>query len=264
MAKDVVLIVGLGEVGQSLYEIIDETGKFDVYGLDADQQKQQAISGNRTPPAGIDVMHICFGCAVQEKFQALAVDYIKKIQPKLTIINSTVPPGTTQNIFQQTNAALVHSPIQGMHKTLQTMKSDIRFWNKYIGATSPEAAELAKTHFEKMGLKVKVLSGPVETELSKLYETVYMAWMITFFQEAHRVARKFGADFEQTVEMIEDIQRAKLNKPLQYPAFIGGHCLIPNEERQNEMQDPVVAAEVEKIKKRSEKLQQELLKKLGS
>jgi UDP-N-acetyl-D-mannosaminuronate dehydrogenase len=284
MAKDVVLIVGLGEVGQSLYEIIDETGKFDVYGLDADKQKQQAIAGNRTPPADIDVMHICFGCAVQEKFQALAVDYIKKIQPKLTIIDSTVPPGTTQNIFEQTQAALAHSPIQGMHRTLETMKSDIRFWNKYVGPVSQQAAELAKTHFEKVGLTVKVLSGPVETELSKLYETVYMAWMITFFQEAHRAARKFGADFDQTVEMIEDIQRAKLNKPLQYPAFIGGHCLIPNtklllsvydsdllrdmlksnEKRQKEMQDPEVAAEVEKIKKRSEKLQQELLKKLES
>ncbi|MCW4024609.1 MAG: GDP-mannose dehydrogenase [Candidatus Bathyarchaeota archaeon] len=284
MAKDVVLIVGLGEVGQSLYEIIDETEKFDVYGLDADQQKQQAIAGNRTPPTSIDVMHICFGCAVQEKFQALTVEYIKKIQPKLTIIDSTVPPGTTQNIFEQTKAALVHSPIQGMHKTLETMKSDIKFWNKYVGPTSHQAAQLAKEHFEKVGLTVKVLAGTVETELSKLYETVYMAWMITFFQEAHRAARKFGADFEQTVEMIEDIQRAKLNKPLQYPAFIGGHCLIPNtklllsvydsdllrdmlksnEKRQKEMQDPSVAEEVEKIKKRSEKLQQELLKKLGS
>jgi UDP-N-acetyl-D-mannosaminuronate dehydrogenase len=282
MAKDVVLIVGLGEVGQSIYEIIDETGKFDVYGLDADKQKHKPSQATEQHPQTWMFMHICFGCAVQEKFQALAVDYIKKIQPKLTIINSTVPPGTTQKIYAQTQAALVHSPIQGMHRTLETMKSDIKFWNKYIGPASTEAAELAKAHFEKIGLTVKVLSGPVETELSKLYETVYMAWMITFFQEAHRAARKFGADFEQTVEMIEDIQRAKLNKPLQYPAYIGGHCLIPNtqlllsvydsdllrdmlksnEKRKLEMQDPEVAAEVEKIRKRSEKLQQDLLKKL--
>jgi UDP-N-acetyl-D-mannosaminuronate dehydrogenase len=282
MAKDVVLIVGLGEVGQSLYEIIDETGKFQVYGLDADKAKQQKISGNREPPASIDVMHVCFGCAVQENFQKLTVGYIKKIQPKLTIIDSTVPPGTTQKIFSQTKAAIVHSPIQGMHKTLETMKADIKFWFKYVGGVTPQASQAAKEHFEKVGLKVKVLKGPVETELSKLYETTYMAWMITFFQEAHRIARNFGGDFDQSIEMIEDIQRAKLNKPLQYPAVIGGHCLIPNtelllsvydsdmlrlilesnEKRKKEILDKSVADEVEKVKKRSEKLQQDLLKKI--
>jgi UDP-N-acetyl-D-mannosaminuronate dehydrogenase len=282
MAKHNVLIVGLGEVGQSLFEIINETGKFEVYGVDADKQKQQKISGTREPPENIDVMHICFGCPIQENFQKLAVGYIKKIQPKLTIIDSTVPPGTTQKIYEQTKAPLVHSPIQGMHKTLETMKADIKFWNKYIGPTSPQAAKLAKEHFERAGLKVKVLKGPAETELSKLYETVYMASMIAFFQEAHRIARKFGADFDQSTEMIEDIQRSKLNKPLQYPSYIGGHCLIPNtqlllsvyesnmlrailesnEKRKVEMEDKSVAEEVEKVRKRSEKLQQDLQKKI--
>jgi UDP-N-acetyl-D-mannosaminuronate dehydrogenase len=282
MVKEKVLIVGLGEVGQSLFEIICESGKFDVYGVDADKEKQRKISGDRELPVEIDVMHVCFGCSQQENFQKLTVGYIKKIQPKLTVIDSTVPPGTTQKIFAQTKAEIVHSPIQGMHKTLETMKADIKFWNKYVGGTTPAAAEAAKKHFEKVGLKVKVLKGPVETELSKLYETTYMAWMITFFQEAHRIARNFGADFDQSVEMIEDIQRAKLNKPLQYPSVIGGHCLIPNtqlllsvydsdmlklilesnEKRKQEITDKSVAEEVEKVKKRSEKLQQDLLKKI--
>jgi UDP-N-acetyl-D-mannosaminuronate dehydrogenase len=283
MAKDTVLIVGLGEVGQSLFEIISESGKFEVYGLDADKDKQRKVAGDREPPKNIDVMHICFGCAVTENFQKLAIQYIKQIQPKLTIIDSTVPPGTTQKVYEQTKAPLVHSPIQGMHKTLQTMKADIKFWNKYVGPTSPEAAKLAKAHFEKVGLKVKVLNGPAETELSKLYETVYMASMIAFFQETHRIARKFGADFDQSIEMIEDIQRAKFNKPVQYPSFIGGHCLIPNtqlllsvyesnmlrailesnEKRKVEMEDKSIAEEVEKVKKRSEKLQRDLEKKLN-
>lgn len=282
MAKEKVLIIGLGEVGQALFEIIQESGKFDVYGLDADKEKQRKITNNKEPPATIDVMHVCFGCGQQEHFIQTTIGYIEKIEPKLTIIDSTVPPGTTQKIYEQTKLPIVHSPIQGMHKTIETMKNDIKFWNKYVGGTTPEAAEDAKKHFENVGLKVKVLRGPTETELAKLYETTYMAWMIAFFQEAHRVARKYGADFDQTVEMLEDIQRAKLNKPLHYPGVIGGHCLIPNtkmlldafdseflklilesnEKRKQEIEDQTVAEEVEKIKKRADNLQKELMNKI--
>jgi len=52
--------------------------------------------------------------------------------------------------------------------------------------------------------------------------------MIACFQEMHRISRYFGADFNEVVDMIEDIHRVRFNKPLHYPDVIGGHCLIPN------------------------------------
>jgi UDP-N-acetyl-D-mannosaminuronate dehydrogenase len=283
MTKETVLIVGLGEVGQTLYELFKESGKFDVYGLDADKNKMQSVAGGREPPQTVDVMHICFGCTKQQNFIQTTVGYMKSIKPKLTIIDSTVPPRTTQKISELSKLPLVHSPIQGMHKTLETMKSDIKFWNKYVGGTTKEAAETARKHFKKLGLKVKVLKGPAETELAKLYDTTYMAWMIACFQEMHRIARNYGADFDEVVEMIEDIQRARLNKPLHYPGVIGGHCLIPNtelllsvydseflrlilesnEKRKKEIKNHTVFEEVEKVKKRVEALQDELMKKMG-
>jgi UDP-N-acetyl-D-mannosaminuronate dehydrogenase len=277
-----VLIAGLGEVGQSLFELFEENGKFDVYGLDLDEAKMRKVTGGKPIPETIDVMHICYRCAQQESFVQASLNLIKKMKPKLTIINSTVPPGTTQKIYDLAKLPLVHSPIQGMHKTLETMKNDIKFWNKYVGATTKEAADAAKKHFEKINLKVKVLKGPTETELSKLYETTYMAWMISCFQEMHRISRNYGADFDESIEMLEDIQRARLNKPLHYPSVIGGHCLIPNtelllsvydskflrlilesnEKRKEEIKDTNVSAEVEKVRKRAEALQEELMKKM--
>jgi UDP-N-acetyl-D-mannosaminuronate dehydrogenase len=160
------------------------------------------------------------------------------------------------------------------------MKRDILFWSKYVGGATPEAAELAKKHFEKLGLKVKVLRGPVETELAKLFETIYRAWMIVCFQEMHRISRHFGADFNEVVDMIEDIHRVHFNKPLHYPGVIGGHCLIPNtelllkvydsellrlilksnEKRKEEIADEKIKAEVEKVKERVEKLERDLIK----
>ena len=74
------------------------------------------------------------------------------------------------------------------------MKRDILFWSKYVGGATPEAAELAKKHFEKLGLKVKVLRGPLETELAKLFETIYRAWRARInYWKGRGVNRRFIA-----------------------------------------------------------------------
>ena len=278
---DKVLIVGLGEVGHSLFELLKESGKFDVYGLDSNVEKMRTIAGERELPKEVDVMHICYPCTDQERFVQTTLDYIRRIKPTLTIIDSTVPPGTTEKIYSLSKSPIAHSPIRGMHKTLETMKRDLRFWRKYVGGTTKESADAARTHFEKLGLKVRVLKGPAETELTKLFETTYRAWMIASFQEMHRISRHFKADFDEVVDMLEDIHRVDLNKPLHYPDVIGGHCLIPNtelllksydskflrlilesnEKRKEEIKDKSIQQEVEKVKKRTDALQKELTKR---
>jgi UDP-N-acetyl-D-mannosaminuronate dehydrogenase len=285
--RDQVLIVGLGEVGRALFEIFKESGKFEVYGFDIDQERMRKIVGeSQKLPEKVDIMHICYPCIGQKKFVKTTVGYIEKFKPKITIINSTVPPGTTQKVYNASKGSpVVHSPIRGMHKNLETMKNDIKFWTKYIGGITTEWTEVTRKHFEKLGLKVKILRSPIETELAKLFETIYRAWMIACFQEMHRISRHFGASFDEVVDMIEDIHRARLNKPLHYPGVIGGHCLIPNCElllskydsellrlvlksnnkRKKEIENEEVREEVEKIKRRVEKLEsylKELLSKV--
>ncbi len=283
MPKETVLIVGLGEVGHSLYDLFKESGKFDVYGHDVDKAKIRAITGKIELPKKVDVMHICIPCVKQDKFIQATVEYIRKIKPNLTIIDSTVPPGTTQNIYETTKTPIVDSPIRGMHQNLETMKRDICFWTKYVGGTTSESAKAAKKHFEKLGLKVKILKGPAEAELAKIFETTYRAWMIACFQEMHRISKNFGADFEEVVDMLADVHRVDLNKPLHFPDVIGGHCLIQNtellltvydseflrlilesnEKRKNEIKDKATREEVEKVKRKTEALQKELKKKLN-
>jgi UDP-N-acetyl-D-mannosaminuronate dehydrogenase len=279
MAKEKVLIVGLGEVGHTLFELFKESGKFDIFGFDINKKKLQEIVGSEIePPKMIDVLHICYPCFKQAEFIQTTTEYIKRINPKLTIIESTIPPGTTQKIYAQTKMPIVHSPIQGTHTSLENMKSDIRFWPKYIGSATIEAKKMAHQHFEKLGLNVQILKSPIETELAKLFETIYRAWMIACFQEMHRISRHFNADFDEVIEMIDNIHRHRLNKPLHYPDVIGGHCLIPNtelllsvydsdflrlilksnEKRREEIKDAQVRKEVEKVKRRVEKLEEEI------
>lgn len=278
LPKETVLVVGLGEIGYALFDLFRESGKFKVYGVDIDKEKAQKIAGKTKLPKNIDVMHICIPFNDQEAFVKTTVEYVKKLKPKLTIIDSTVSPGTTQKVFEHTKLPTVNSPIRGMHENLETMKKDIRFWTKYIGGTTRESADAARKHFKKLGLKTKVLKSSTETELAKLFETIYRAWMISIYQEWHRISRHFGADFNEVLDMIEDIHRIDLNKPLHYPDVIGRHCLIPNtelllksyeseflrlilksnEKRKEEIKNPTIKKEVEKIKKRAENLQKEL------
>ncbi len=280
MTKEKVLVVGLGEVGRALFELLKEEEGFTVYGLDLDEAKMGAAGqAKRELPKKVDIMHICFPCKIQEKFVDTAISYAKQFKPKLLIINSTVPPGTTKKIYEQCNCLVAHSPVRGVHKNVEYMKWELKRWTKYVGGVNKKAAEAARKHFEKIHLKVKTLKNCTETELAKLFETTYRAWMIACFQEMHRISRHFNCDFDETVDFLEDTHRVRLDRPVMFPGVIGGHCLIPNtellldtydskflhlilesnEKRKDEIKDEDVRAESEKIKRRAETLQKELM-----
>jgi UDP-N-acetyl-D-mannosaminuronate dehydrogenase len=283
MVKEKVLVVGLGEVGRPLFELLRESGKFEVYGFDLDVEKMRSVgqSEDVLPPA-VDVMHVCIPCVDKEDFVNSVVGYVGRFKPKLVIVDSTVAPGTTAEIYRRVNGSclVAHSPVRGVHKSLDYMKWELKRWTKYVGGVNEEAAEKAKKHFEKLGLKTKVLKGCIETELAKLFETTYRAWMIACFQEMHRISRQFGADFDDIVDFIEDTHRARMDRPVMFPGVIGGHCLIPNtelllkvydsellrlvlksnEKRKEEITDEKIKAEVERVKERVEKLERDVLK----
>jgi len=279
MVEEKVLVVGLGEVGRPLFELLRESGRFEVYGFDVDADKMREI-GQPALPDQVDVMHVCIPCVFKGEFVRGVVGYVERFKPKLVIIDSTVPPGTTLEVYKSCSygCLVVHSPVRGVHKSLEHMKWELKRWIKYVGGVNADSADAARKHFEKLGLKTKVLRGCLETELAKLFETTYRAWMIACFQEMHRISRHFGADFNEVVDMIEDIHRVHFNKPLHYPGVIGGHCLIPNtelllkvydsdflrlilesnEKRKSEMKDEVVRREVERVRERVERLEEEL------
>jgi len=279
LVKPVVLVVGFGEVGRSLFELLKQSKKFDVYCLDINKEKMHNIQQNDLPNE-VDVLHLCYPCSNQEDFVKTTVDYMKRFKSELTIINSTVPPGTTEKVHKLSGGHIVHSPIRGMHTSIETMKRDLMFWTKYIGGIDIKSAELASRHFEELGLKTKVLTGTAETELAKLFSTTYRAWMIACFQEMHRISRKFGADFNQITDFLEDTHKVRFDRPIHFPGVIGGHCLISNaellsksydsdfiklilasnEKRKKEMEDPEIAEEADKIKDRVQALETKVIK----
>ena len=211
--KDKVAVVGLGEIGKPLFELISRY--FDSIEVDITPVK-------RTGP--VDILHICYPFEIPD-FVAETARYITLFHPTLTIINSTVAIGTTREIAQKTNSAVVHSPVRGKHAR---MLEELISYTKFIGAIDPVAAKRAKAHFSTLGLKTKLLSSPEATELAKLTETTYFGLLIAWAQEVERYCDKLGENYDDIVSFYDEIN---FFPPVKYfPGAIGGHCVKENIE----------------------------------
>ena len=287
-----VLVVGLGEIGGTVFNILKESQKFEVYGLDVDKKKMEESGAAEPIPSKtkkLDVLHICIPVPNRDRFLGIVQGYIERYQPKLTIINSTVPIGTTLTLYKNCGGLIAHSPCRGVHKNEDYMKKEFKRWTKYVGGANPEAGNAAQEHFSIAGLKTKQLANCSDTEFAKLFETTYRTWMIVFFQKMQQLAKKYNKanpdlniSFDETVDFIEDTHRQRHDRPVMFPDAIGGHCLLPNsklmlselepemlkfilesnEIQIQQMKDPKVAAESRKVAQRVSKFESEQDKQL--
>lgn len=258
-----VLVIGLGEVGMSLYEIIKESNKYKLYGLDP------IYNFNQNIPEQIDIMHICFQYKQHDEFISNVVNYIVKYNPKLVIINSTVKPTTTKIISKLVKCEVAFSPVFATHKDREFFKQEIKYYGKFVGGITNKATELTVKHFNNVGINTKITKGALEAEILKLYCTTYFGIMIATAQEFHRLSFELGADFTDITKGLSYLHTKSGSKPPVYPAVIGGHCVLPNiniflscrdselfnallksnEKCKDEIKNSVIQVEIEQTKK---------------
>lgn len=206
-----VIVVGLGEVGKPLLEIIKS--KHETFGVDINL------------PASVsqcDVMHICFPFQ-NKNFVGQVVEYVRQYSPGLTIINSTVAPGTTRSIAIESETAVVNSPVRGKHARMQ---EEMLHYTKFVGALDAQSGQRAVEHFNSVGMKTKLLASPEATEIAKLTETTYFGLLIAWAQEVERYCANVGANYEEVVSFYDEIKFFPSVK--YFPGVIGGHCVMPN------------------------------------
>ncbi len=208
-----ILVVGLGEVGRPLLEVINQ--QYDAIGVDIEPVEA---------PDACEIMHICYPFAIRD-FIGQSIAYIGKYKPGLTVINSTVAPGTTRAIHQATGAPIVHSPVRGKHFK---MKQELLHYAKFVGGIDQESGQRAAAHFQSVGMKTKILASPEAAELAKLTETTYFGVMIAWAQEVERYCDELSLDYDEIVSFYEEIG---FFPPVKYfSGVIGGHCVMPNIE----------------------------------
>src|SRR5580704_701008 len=208
-----VVVLGLGEVGKPLLAILSR--HYECVGIDIDPVVLERPCS---------VLHICYPFGIQD-FIATTVDHIERYLPELIVINSTVAPGTTEQVQSRLPyKRVVYSPVRGKHIK---MESDLLHYKKFVAGSDPAAVELAVRHFAGAGFKTDTFGSSEIAELSKLVETTYLGVLIAWAQEVERFAARCGGSFGEVNKFIEEVRCL----PSQvFPGVIGGHCVIPNIE----------------------------------
>ncbi len=213
------MIVGFGEIGKALNRVLDDL--YEVIGLDSGDEYDNA-DGKTV----IDVMHICF--PYSKKFVFYVNEYIELYCPKLVIIHSSIPVGTTIKIGD----IAVHSPVRGVHPNLE---GGIRTFVKYFGG---KQARKAARYFSDIGVPTKCYKDAKTTEAGKLLSTTYYGWLIAFQRYVKEYCEANELDYQAVYEHFNNSYRVgykELN--MEYvvrptlkamPGKIGGHCVIPN------------------------------------
>lgn len=225
------LVVGLGEVGGSLLQVLQKA--HDAEGLD---------HLKNIFPKGVDydIIHICvpyFGDGFNDVVQKVISTYgpVPAGTEPLTIVHSTVPVGTTEKFGANT----VHSPIRGIHPHLV---EGILAFEKVFGG--PRALE-ASSYFscEPLNIKTSHVLDPRITEALKLWDTTQYGWQIILEKEMYSWCEEyFGDKASEVMEIIyrkankeynrvyTNMGRPEVVRPYlkHYDGHIGGHCVIPN------------------------------------
>jgi len=220
-------IIGYGEIGKSL-EKCYLGKKFDIFIKDINIDEGLA---------DCDILNVCI--PYSNNFVEVVSDYILQLNPKLTIIHSTVIPGTTQKIIMQANTHdIVHSPVRGVHPNLY---EGLKTFTKYIGSDQPEVADKTAQHFQQIGINGVIVNNSKISELAKILCTTYYGMCIAWHNDINELCKELNVDFEQVSttwntsynEGFKELGMENVVRPVLYPPKdnkIGGHCVIPNAE----------------------------------
>jgi UDP-N-acetyl-D-mannosaminuronate dehydrogenase len=204
-----VLVVGLGEVGRPLLQVL--SAAHSAFGRDVADRAFH----------GVQILHVCFPFGPE--FTATASGYVARYRPGVVVVNSTVVPGTTRAIQEQTATPTVYSPVRGKHAQ---MAEELRRYRKFVAGTSAEAVATVEDHFAAAQVVTGRMSSPESLELAKLLETSYFGVLVAWAQEMDRFAAASGADHAEMVGFFDEID---FFPPVTFqPGYIGGHCVMPN------------------------------------
>lgn len=196
------LVIGLGEVGQALAEI-----------LDCDGRDIESWSGD------YEVLHIAFPYFPGFEEQVRA--YEQEHSADLVVVHSTVPVGTCDP------NGWVHSPVRGRHPHLA---SSMRVFPKWFGG---ERAREVDWPYE-----TRRFEYAADTEAAKLWELTQFGLQVRVTQAIYEYCREHdldpevvyrGAaiDYNQGYSKLGDDQFMRPVLAYQ-PGNIGGHCILPS------------------------------------
>lgn len=217
------LVIGLGEVGSALKNILECDGFDEKMGEPYDLQLAHDY----------DVLHIAF--PYSDNFKMFVLSYERRMRTTpLLIVHSSVPVGTCDP------HGWVHSPVRGIHPNLE---EGIRTFVKFFGGKNSAVA--ANIFLEKK-IKVHVCELAKNTEAMKLWDTTIYGLNILIEKGIYAFCAQNGLDFETVYtyanatynEGYTLLGHPEFSKFVlkDFPGSIGGHCVRENWEL---LDDPI-------------------------
>jgi hypothetical protein len=212
------IVVGLGETGAPLLSVL-KRGFPDSIGIDPGKglplEQYDAVEKTQ-------FLHICLPGDLSH-FKEIVASYYSRFVPKVVVIHSTVPVGTTASLGIK-NA--LHSPINGKHAD---MEASMLKHAKFIGGP----CRCVEIHFlqrllERCGVKASYVGETEVTELGKMLSTTLYGYLIAWEQEVERVCQHYSLDREEVRKLWCDIDSSDYDPKQRYPGAILGHCVMPN------------------------------------
>ncbi len=206
------LVVGCGEVGKALMKVLNALGHDPNAGF---------ICPNGTT---CEYLHICIPYG--EDFKRSVKTYESWFLPEYTIIHSTVPIGTSEDL----NAH--HSPIRGKHPDLA---ESIRTFVKYVAGVN--ATDICY-ELQRFGIDAKPCKYTRDTEAAKLLDLMQYANSILIEKEIHAFCETHDLDFDLVYGEFnktynrgyQSMGEPHLIRPIlkHRTGPIGGHCVVQN------------------------------------
>ena len=177
--------------------------------------------------------HVEMG-AIEESFKIIG----KLIEPScLVLIETTVPPGTTENIAYpiikkafkkrgiETEPLLAHS-FERVMPGRDYVRSIRHFWRVCSGTNKESEKRVIKFLSEIIDVEnypLTVLERPIESETCKIVENSYRATILAFLDEWSLFAETNGVDL---IKVIDAIKVRPTHSNIIFPGpGIGGYCL---------------------------------------
>jgi len=210
------VILGYGQVGQAILANMYEKPKtYDVG------------QWENLEDTAINYLHICI--PYTDKFLYIVEQAVKKFNPKIVVIHSTVKPGTTCMI----GLNVLYSPVLGRHA--DNFSENIKGYVKYFAGNENDYDEVKK----QFNLKTEFWGiNTSELEYAKVMSTTRMYWELYYQKIMQKDCEKYGYKFDDVYNRWTDNYNKGLvndHPDWQRPNYDkmdtdtpGGHCLNSN------------------------------------
>lgn len=217
-----VAVIGLGVIGTAQVEMFADHDLVTYDPAVDDEYPADRI-------AGCDFAVMCVGTPEGDGGRA-DLSYVRAAARMLpdgvpVMLRSTVPPGTTDSLFDGQGRVYCHAPEFMGENALHSWQRSTDVPYMILGG-KPDATRFFHERF------VKVFPGTIhecsakESELAKYAANLYWATRVTFINELALICEQFGADYEnvRAAWLCDPRMTSVYTKRAGYPAGFDGRC----------------------------------------